>query len=412
MRVPFSGLGPEYRKLWTASTISNLGDGITLVAGPLLAATLTRDPVLVAGLMFAQQLPWLLFSLVSGALVDRLDRRVLMASVDVFRAAMIGFLGFAVLGGFASLPMMYVIFFLIGTAETLFANASLAIMPSIVPKEQLEKANGRMFAAELVTNQFAGGPVGGALFALAAAAPFLLDSGTFAASAALLFALRGRFRVLRPEGPKTTLRAEISEGVGWLAHHRLLLALAVMLGAGNFVFSATFSILVLFAQDILNLGSFGYGVLLTAGGVGGVLGSLLAGRIGAWLGTGRALFMVVLIQAPAFAVIAASGNPLVVGAMLAVDGFVAFAWNVLTFALRQTLIPENLLGRVTSVYRLIGVGSGAVGALVGGFLARSFGLPAPYYFSAAVMIVVALASLSFVNNRTVAEARRNAASRV
>lgn len=406
MRSPFAGLGPEYRKLWSASTISNLGDGITLVAGPLLAATLTRDPVLVAGLMFAQQLPWLLFSLISGALVDRLDRRVLMASVDVFRAALIGFLGLAVLGGFASLPMMYVIFFLIGTAETLFANASLAIMPSIVPKDQLEKANGRMFAAELVTNQFAGGPVGGALFALAAAAPFLLDSGTFAASAALIFALRGRFRVPRPEGPrKSTLRAEISEGVGWLARHRLLLTLAVMLGAGNLVFSATFSILVLFAQDILNLGSFGYGVLLTAGGVGGVFGSLLAGRIGSWLGTGRALFLVMLIQAPAFAVIAMSGNPLVVGAMIAVDGFVAFAWNVLTFALRQTLIPENLLGRVTSVYRLIGVGSGAVGALIGGFLAKHFGLPAPFYFSAAVMIVVALASLPFVNNRTVAEAR-------
>jgi predicted MFS family arabinose efflux permease len=368
--------------------------------------------LLVAGLMVAQQLPWLLFSLVSGALVDRLDRRVLMATVDAFRTALIGILGLAVLGGFASLTMMYVIFFLIGTAETLFANASLAIMPSVVPKEQLEKANGRMFAAELVTNQFAGGPVGGALFAVAAAVPFLIDAGTFAASAALIFTLQGRFRVSRPEGPhKSTLRAEISEGVGWLARHRLLLTLAVMLGAGNLVFSATFSILVLFAQDVLNLGSLGYGILLTAGGVGGFFGSLLAGRIGSWLGTGRALFLVMFIQAPAFAVIAMSGNPLVVGAMIAVDGFVAFAWNVLTFALRQTLIPENLLGRVTSVYRLIGVGSGALGALIGGFLAKHLGLPAPFWFSAAVMIVVALISLPLVNNRTVSEARRNTTSR-
>lgn len=410
MKVPLLGLGPEYRKLWTASAISNLGDGITLVAGPLLAATLTRDPVLVSGLMFAQQLPWLLFSLFSGALVDRLDRRLLMASVDAFRTALIGILGLAVLGGFASLPMMYIIFFLVGTAETLFANASLAIMPSVVPKERLEKANGRMFAAEMVTNQFAGGPVGGALFAVAAAVPFLVDAGTFAASAALIFTLQGRFRVPRPEGPgKTTLRAEISEGVRWLARHRLLLTLAIMLGAGNLVFSAMFSVLVLFAQEVLHLGSVGYGILLTAGGVGGFFGSLLAGRVGSWLGTGRALFLVMFIQAPAFAVIAMSGNPLVVGAMIAVDGFVAFAWNVLTYALRQTLIPENLLGRVTSVYRLIGVGSGAVGALVGGFLAKHFGLPAPFWFSAAVMIVAALISLPLVNNRTVSEARRNAA---
>ena len=319
-------LGPEYRKLWAASTVSNLGDGITLVAGPLLAATLTRDPVLVAGLVFAQQLPWLLFSLPSGALVDRLDRRLTMGTVDLFRCALLGALGLAVLADWATLPLLYAVFFLLGTAETLFANASLAIMPSVVAKDQLEKANGRLFASELVTNQFAGAPIGGALFAVAAALPFLLDAGTFAASAALVLALRGRFRVSEAGGVhETGLLAEITEGVGWLARHRLLLALAVMLGAGNLVFSATFSVLVLYAQDVLGLGSVGYGLLLTTGGVGGFVGSLLAGRIGALLGTGRALFLVMFIQGPAFAGVALSGNPLVVGAMIAVDGFVAFA---------------------------------------------------------------------------------------
>ena len=182
-----------------------------------------------------------------------------------------------------------------------------------------------------------------------------------------------------------------------------------MLGAGNLTFSATFSVLVLFAQDILGLDSFGYGVLLAAGGVGGFLGSLLAERIGGWLGTGRALFLVTLVQGPTFAAIALSGNPFVVGTMLAVDGLVAFAWNVLTFALRQVLIPDVLLGRVTSVYRLIGVGSGAIGALIGGLLARELSLAAPFWFAAVVMTVVAVASLPFVNNRTVAEARAGSA---
>ena len=405
-----SGLGPGYRKLWAASTISNLGDGVTLVAGPLLAASLTRDPALVAGPTFAQQLPWLLFSLPSGALVDRLDRRLLMGTVDAFRAVVIGVLGLAVLGGWASLPLMYAAFFLLGTAETLFANASLAILPSVVPKESLEKANGRLFAAELVTNQFAGGPIGGALFAVAAAIPFLLDAGTFAASAALILALRGRFRPTRPEGSaEIGLVGEITEGIGWLARHRLLLVLAIMLGAGNLTFSATFSILVLFAQDVLGLGSVGYGLLLTAMGVGGLFGSLLAERIGGWLGTGRALFLVALIEGPTFAAIVLSGNPFVVGALLALDGLVAFAWNVLTFALRQVLIPDVLLGRVTSVYRLVGVGSGAIGALIGGLLARELSLTAPFWFSAVLMTVVALASLPFVNNRTVAEARAGSA---
>ena len=401
-----SAFGPEYRKLWAASAVSNLGDGITLVAGPLLAATLTRDPVLVAGITFAQRLPWLLFSLPIGALVDRLDRRLTMGTVDLFRCVLVGALGLAVLAGWATLPLLYVVFFVVGVAEIFFANASLAIMPSIVPKEHLDKANGRLFAAELATNQFAGGPIGGALFAVAATLPFLMDAGTFGASAVLILALRGSFRVSEPGGAHPTgLMAEIGEGMGWLLRHRLLRALAVMLGAGNLVFSATFAVLVLFAQDVLGLGSVGYGFLLTAGGVGGFLGSLLAGRLGARLRTGRALFLLVFLQAPAFAVVALSESPIIVGAMMAVDGFVAFAWNVLTFSLRQTLIPDRLLGRVTSVYRLVGVGGGAFGALIGGLLARSFGLDAPFWFAAAVIVVVALASRPFVNNRTVAEAR-------
>jgi predicted MFS family arabinose efflux permease len=301
---------------------------------------------------------------------------------------------------------MYVAFFLLGTAETLFANASIAIMPAVVPKERLERANGRLFAAELSANEFAGPPLGGALFAVAAALPFLVDAGTFAASAALLLALRGRFRVAHAKGPAgTTIAAEIAEGLAWLLRHRLLLVLAIMLGAGNLTFSAMFSVLVLLAQDVLGLGSVGYGVLLTAGGVGGVLGSLLAERVGARFGTGRALFLVLLVQGPAFAVIALSGNPFVVGAMIAVEALAAFVWNVLTFALRQTLIPEGLLGRVTSAYRLVGVGSGALGAVIGGLLARELGLTAPFWFAAAVTLAVAFASLPFVNNRAVAEAR-------
>jgi len=402
----FAGLGAEYRKLWAASAVSNLGDGITLVAGPLLAASLTRDPALVAGLTFAQRLPWLLFSLLSGALVDRLDRRRLMAAVDLFRTVVVGVLGIAVMLGWASLPLMYVSFFLLGMAETLFANASITIMPAVVPKERLERANGRLFAAELSANQFAGPPLGGALFAVAAALPFLVDAGTFAASAALLLALRGRFRVAPAEVPAgTTIAAEIAEGLAWLLRHRLLLVLAIMLGAGNLTFSAAFSVLVLFAQDVLGLGSVGYGVLLTAGGAGGVLGSLLAERVGARFGTGRALFLVFLVQGPALGVIALSGNPFVVGAMIAVEASAAFVWNVLTFALRQTLIPEGLLGRVTSASRLVGVGSGALGALIGGLLARELGLTAPFWFAAAVTLAVAFASRPFVNNRAVAEAR-------
>ncbi|MEJ7632771.1 MAG: MFS transporter [Rubrobacteraceae bacterium] len=148
----FGDLGPEFKKLWASRTVSNLGDGMTLVAGPLLAASLTRDPFLISGLAFAQRLPWLLFALVSGALVDRLDRKRLMAAVDFFRSAAVGFLGIAVLLDYASLPLMYAVFFMVGTAETLFDTASVSVLPAVVRKEDLAKANGRLYSAQILAN--------------------------------------------------------------------------------------------------------------------------------------------------------------------------------------------------------------------------------------------------------------------
>jgi MFS family permease len=403
-------LGPEYRKLWASSTVSNLGDGVTLTAGPLLAATLTRDPVLVAGVAFAQRVPWLLFPLISGALVDRLDRRRVMGYVDVARTALIGALGVAVLLGSASLVLMYVVFFLMGTLETLFDNASQAILPAVVSREQLERANSRLLGAEIVSNELAGPPLGGFLFGVAIAVPFLLDAGTFAAAAALVLALRGGFRPERSEGsPPTTLMVEIGEGLRWLWNHRLIRTLAIMLGVFNMTLAATDAIFVLFAQDVLGLGSFGYGVLLTSAAVGGVIGSLIADRIIAWLGSGVALQAAVLISAVVISVVALSESAVVVWAAFLLIGMTGVVWNVITVSFRQAVVPQDIFGRVNSVYRLLGWGGISVGALLGGFLARSFGLTAPFWFAAAVLAIMFVLTLPLVNNRTVAEARAGSA---
>ncbi|MDP9373173.1 MAG: MFS transporter, partial [Chloroflexota bacterium] len=174
---PRRGLGPEFRKLWAASAVSNLGDGVALVAAPLLAAALTRDPALVAGLAVAQQLPWLLFALLSGALADRLDRRRAMAAVGAGRAALIGALGIAVLLDHANLPLLYAVFFLLGVGETLFDTTAATVLPAVVPREQLPRANARLSGIATVTNHFIGKPLGGLLFAAAAALPFLLGAG-------------------------------------------------------------------------------------------------------------------------------------------------------------------------------------------------------------------------------------------
>ena len=411
LRLLKDGLGPEYRKLWTASTVSNLGDGVTLVAGPLLAASLTRDPVLVAGIAFAQRLPWLLFSLVSGALVDRFDRRRVMWTVDGFRTVLLGFLGLAVLLDFVSVPLLYAVFFLMGTAETLFDTASVSILPAVVQRDRLEKANGRLFGAQIVSNELVAPPLGGFLFAVAASVPFFLDAGSFAAAAALVLFMRGKFRTERPERtPPTTLRAEISEGLRWLWGNRLLRTLAVSLGIMNLTSTATISIFVLFAQERLGLGSLGYGVLLTSVAVGGVAGSLAAERLVEWLGAGTIMRLGLLIEAVSTGVIALSREPLVVGAMLALFGFHAIVWNVVTISLRQQIIPERLLGRVNSVYRLLGLGGMSAGALLGGVLARGFGLTTPFWFASLSVAVLAVVVWRILNNETVQVARENAPS--
>ena len=402
-------LGAGYRKLWTASTISNLGDGVTLVAAPLLAASLTRDPLLVAGAVFVKQFGWVLFSLHAGALIDRLDRRRLMGYVDFFRAVTIGFLGISILLDFVSIPLMYVVFFLVGSAEPLFDNASVAILPAIVGRSKLQRANGRLAVAQIVMGEALGPPLGGFLFATAAALPFLLDAGTFAAAAALVLAMGGHFRLERPEGAvATTLSQEIGEGLRWLTRHRLLLTLALVLGVAGFAVEGVFAILVLYAQRVLGLGAVGFGVLMAAFAAGGLVGGLLAERISSLLGIGRTIWTIFALEAVAFAVLALTTNPFLAGAMIIIDALAATVWNVATVSLRQELIPDRLLGRVFSAFRMFGFAGMALGTVASGLVAREFGITVSYWAAAMVMVALSIACMIFVNNRVVEEAREQA----
>lgn len=401
-------LGPEFRKLWMAGAISNLGDGVTFVAAPLLAASLTGDPTLVAELSFVYTAPRILLVLVGGALSDRLDRRRLMGAVNTFRAVLLTMLGAALPGGWESLVLLYSIFLFLGVSETLFDSASLAILSSVVRKRDLERANARLTAAQLVADEFVGPPLGGFLFAATAALPFLFDAGSFAAAAVLILALRGRFQVERMEASTASpMLADIREGVGWLARHRLLRALAVMLGLASVAYMMTFSILVLFARDVLSLDDTGYGILLAFSAVGGLAGSAVAGRLVRWLGAGRTIFASLLIGAGSYVGIASSNNPLFVGVMLALYIFYAVVWNVVTVSLRQAIVPDRMLGRVSSAYRLFGLIGLALGALLGGFLARGLGLTAPFWAGAVLLVLMALLALPVVNNKTISEARED-----
>ncbi|SCF24391.1 Predicted arabinose efflux permease, MFS family [Micromonospora viridifaciens] len=395
--VPTSGrLGRDFLRLWTATAVSNLGDGVTLVAGPLLVASLAPAPAAVAAAAFAPQLPWLLFALVSGALVDRLDRRRLIIGVNLGRCLVLAALAAAVLAGVATVPLICLAFFLAGVGETLADTAAGALLPSVVPPERLEQANSRLFATFVIGNQFAAKPLGAYLFVVAAALPFGFDAATFGLAALLLALLR--WRPVPPAatvdaGSRRSLRADIAAGVRALWGVPVLRTLAGCIAVMNVAFCAAFAAFVLYARQRLGLTEVGYGLLLTASALGGLAGSTLATRLRARFGAPALLRVGLLIEIGLQVVLPSTRNAWVAGTALAVWGMHGMVWGVLVVSLRQRLVPDRLRGRVNSVYSLADLGGAALGTVTGGLVAQATGsILAPFWLAAgALALLTALA---------------------
>ncbi|MEW2507490.1 MFS transporter [Amycolatopsis sp. NPDC047767] len=379
-------LPPGYRKLWWANGIDNVGNGAFVTAMPLVAVSVTRDPRLVSLVAAAEYVPWLLLTLPAGAWADRHDRVRLMTRAQLAQAAVAGAVALLVAGHQATVALLVVTAVALGAGDVVFGTAAQAFLPDVVPKPLLHKANGSLQVVKTVGVQFAGPPLGSALFAVAAALPFGLDAVSFAASAALVAKLPRRTH-------QATRKAPIVEGLRWLAHHRLLRTLAILLGVNTFCGQLATATLVLLATETLHVSPGGYGVLLAAAAVGSVAGGLVNARVVAKIGPHRALITSLAANAAVFGAIGLSPNAVVLGGFLALNGFVTTLWNVVTVSLRQDLVPAPLLGRVTSVYKLLGWGLIPLGTLTGGFLAATFGLRAPYPVAGVVRGLALLAAL-------------------
>lgn len=388
LRTLFPRLGADFSRLWTASAVSNLGDGVTMAAGPLLVASVTTDPAAVAGAVFAQQLPWLLFALISGAWADRLDRRRLVVTVDLIRAAALTTLVATVAAGLVTVPLIYAVLFLLGTGETLADTAASAFVPALVPPEHLPTANSWLGATFTVLNQFVAKPLGAWLFVVAAAAPFAVNALSFAASAALVAGI-GALPPPEPR-PRTSLRTDIAEGVRWLWRHRLLRTLAVTMAFGNIVFCAAFAIFVLYAFDRLRLGPVGYGVLLTAFAVGGLAGTILAPKLLRTVSATVLLRAGLLVEVALHATLALTRTAWVAAAIIVVFSVHATVWGTVVITIRQRTVPSALFGRVSSVYSLLDLGGAALGSLLGGAVAQAYGITATFWTAAAAMTVIAV----------------------
>ncbi|GAB4082137.1 MFS transporter [Modestobacter muralis] len=383
-------LGPAFWRLYTASAASNLADGVIRVALPLLAATLTRDPVQVAALSSLAFLPWLLFALPAGAVVDRVDRKRAMAAANAVRALALGGLAVTALTGTTSLAALYAVAFTIGVAETFYDSAARAMLPQVVAREQLDRGNGLLTTAEEASQGFLGAPLGSLLFALAVAVPLLSTAGGFLLAAVLVLGIAGRHRPARADGPRTTIRRDVAEGVGWLWRHRFLRGLTVVSAGTSLVQSTTTGVLVLYALDDLGVSEAGYGLLLTASGVGAVLGGLAAAPLAGRIGRTATLVAGSVIAALATVGMAATGNAVVAGVLYGAGAAGVMFWNVLTMSLRQALIPEALFGRVQGGYRTLVWGGIPLGALAGGLLADATSVPTVFAVSGAGLLVLSL----------------------
>lgn len=361
----------NFRLLFSASAVSNLGDGVSALAFPWLATLITRDPMLIAAVAFATRLPWLLFSIPAGVWTDRVDRRRLMVQADLFRML----LTFGIVAMILSVPSfppdqggLFIaglcgVAFLLGAAEVVRDNAAQTVLPSVVPKEALEQANSQLWSIEQIMGSFVGPPLAGLLIAFAVPAPFALDALSFVLAAGLVWCM-----ALTPRAApvRRSVWVEAQEGISWLRGHRTILQLAVILGLMNALSLMTITVLILYSQEILGLGAAGHGLLLTAGAAGGVLGGLICPHIAARIGQRRALVLSVAMMALCFVAIWLATAIWVVALALFFEMLAALLWNVVTVSYRQRLIPDDLLGRVNSLYRFFGWGMMPFGALIGG----------------------------------------------
>ena len=405
MKLP-TGFG----RLCAAQTVSSLGDGVRHAALPLLALTLTRDPMALAVVAAAGTLPWLLFGVLGGALVDRWERRRTMWVTDAARAVLLAIPAAAAVLDVLSIPLLAAVAFLLGLGGLFFDTAATAYLPDLLGRDPalLERANARMRGTQTAASGFAGPPAGSALLALGRAVPLLADAVSFAISALLVRSLPAAPKPV-PQARESLLR-QARAGASYVFRDRLLLGLALRPAVGNIAFVAVETILALFAHDRLGLATFGFGLLLTAEATGGLLGAGIASSLGRRLGTGTALTCTAVVEGLAILGLAAAPDPYVAGVALAVCGAGMGATMVLAPSLRQAIVPAHLIGRVTSTSRMLAMCAAPFGAFLGGWLVSTFDVRTPLYAAAGLLLTMTAVTATMTSNRRVEAALRDAAS--
>ncbi|MFE5667410.1 MFS transporter [Streptomyces niveus] len=386
-----------FGRLWGAAVISRFGDALRAAALPLLAASLTDDPLLIASVTACGYLPWLLFGLLGGAVADRVDQRRAMWAVDLVRGVLMAGFALAVALGHSTIALLIALAFLLTTFQTLFDNAATALLPAVVPRDTLAGANARLMTGQQVAGGFLAAPLVPALLILGASAPFAVNAATYVVGALLIASLRTGAPAKPPKAAGSTLRAEMAEGMRALWRDSALRGLSVATALTNIGMGALIATLVLHITGWLNAGNGGYAAALTAFSVGTVAGGLVAPRLAVRIGRIRSILVAGIVQTCALVALGTVRELWAAIAAMAVFGVMSMVWNVNQATLVQERSPAQMLGRISSAFRTLSIGGAPLGALLGGLVAGAWGLNTPALLAAGAF-TLAVASLGALIN--------------
>jgi MFS family permease len=380
-------LGSRFRWLMASSWVSNIGDGIALAAGPLLVASQTRDPFLVALAGLLQRLPWLMFGLLAGALADRIDRRLIVVTADLLRAVVLVALIVTIATGSVNIWLVLGTMFLLGAAETFADTTSHTLMPMLVDKADYGVANARLMAGFITANQLAGPPIGALLFAAGMSLPFVTQA-LCVTLGALLVARIAFPANARAGEERQHIRRDIAEGFRWLWHHPAVRALALTIVTFNITFGAAWSVLVLYAIERLRMGEVGFGLLTTATAVGGLVATASYGWLERRLSLAVMMRGCLIVETLTHLVLAVTTIDWVALVTFFFFGVEAFVWGTTSQSVRQRAVPTEFQGRVGSVYMLGVIGGIVIGGAIGGLIAGRWGVTAPFWFAFGGSVVI------------------------
>lgn len=372
-------MGRDFRWLLASSWTSNVGDGVALAAAPLLIASMTSSPILVASGAILQFLPWLVFGLHAGAIADRFDRRRLVMFANAARAIVLAALCVFLITGTANIWIVLAVAFLYGTAEVFVDTAGSTLLPMIVKPADLGIGNARLQAGYLVANQFAGPPLGAFLFAAGSAWPFLVE--VLCVTLAIVLVSRMTRTPVPPREEHAPVHTDIAQGLRWLWRNPPVRTLVVIILVFNVTWAAPWGVLVLYATEHLNMGAVGYGALTTASAAGGLLATASFGWLEKRVSFATLMRVCLSLEVLMHLAFALTTTGWVALVIMAGFGFYAFIWGTISTTVRQRLVPTELQGRIASV-NMVGVFGGMVlGQALGGVIAQFWGLAAPWWFA-------------------------------